>query len=98
MDNLSARRSQNAYAAIKKKQAECMFLPAYSPDLNPIETMWSKVKQIVRGVKARTHEDLFAGVGEALDRVSASDARGWFKSCAYAQFEWYFDLSILILK
>lgn len=87
MDNLSAHKSQDAYDAIKRRQAECLFLPAYSPDLNPIEKMWSKVKQILRGIKARTHEDLFAGVGKALDNVSANDARGWFKSCGYIQFE-----------
>lgn len=67
--------------------AECLFLPAYSPDLNPIEKMWSKVKQILRGIKARTYEDLFAGVGKALDLVSANDAQGWFRSCGYIQFE-----------
>ena len=87
MDNLSAHKSQGAYNAIKEMCAECLFLPAYSPDLNPIEKMWSKVKQILRGIKARTHEDLFAGVGKALDCVSVSDAQGWFKSCGYIQFE-----------
>lgn len=86
MDNLSAHKSQNTYEAIKKKQAEIMFLPAYSPDLNPIEKMWSKIKQILRGIKARTHEELFAGVGSALTLVSANDAHGWFKSCGYTQF------------
>ena len=87
MDNLSAHKSQDAYDAIKEMHAECLFLPAYSPDLNPIEKMWSKVKQVLRGIKARTHEDLFAGGGKALDHVSANDAQGWFKSCGYIQFE-----------
>lgn len=87
MDNLSAHKSDEAYNAIKKKQADLLFLPAYSPDLNPIEKMWSKVKQLLRGMKARTNDDLFAGVGKALDRVSANDAQGWFKSCGYIQFE-----------
>jgi len=85
MDNLSVHKSQAAYDAIQARHAECLFLPAYSPDLNPIEKMWSKVKQILRGIKARTNEDLVAGVGEALDRVSANDARGWFRSCGYIQ-------------
>ncbi len=83
MDNLSAHKSSGAHDAIKKVQAELLFLPAYSPDFNPIEKMWGKVKQILRGIKSRTHEDLFAGVGKALDRVSASDAQGWFKSSGY---------------
>lgn len=87
MDNLSAHKSQNAYDYIRKSQGECLFLPAYSPDLNPIEKMWSKVKQLLRGIKARTHEELFAGVGKALDCVSANDAHGWFKSCGYIKFE-----------
>lgn len=87
MDNLSAHKSQNSYDAIKEMQAEYLFLPAYSPDLNPIEKMWSKVKQILRGIKARTHEELFEGVGKALNMVTADDAQGWFKSCGYIQFE-----------
>jgi len=86
-DNLSAHKSEKAYDTIKMKQAEFIFLPAYSPDLNPIEKMWSKVKQVLRGMKARSHEDLFEGIGQALELVSASDAKGWFKSCGYAQYE-----------
>jgi transposase len=81
MDNLSVHKSQNACDAIKKKQAELLFLPAYSPDLNPIEKMWSKVKQILRDIKARTYEELLAGVKTALNLVSANDAQGWFVSC-----------------
>jgi len=84
-DNLSAHKSQKAYDAIKMKHAEMIFLPAYSPELNPIEKMWSKVKQVLRGIKARTHEDLFEGIGKALALVSASDAQGWFMSCGYTQ-------------
>ena len=87
LDNLSAHKSQDAYNTIREMSAECLFLPAYSPDLNPIEKMWSKVKQLLRGIKARTHEDLISGVGKALDYVSANDAQGWFKSCGYIQFE-----------
>jgi transposase len=85
-DNLSPHKSPKAYDAIKMQQAELIFLPAYSPDLNPIENMWSKVKQVLRGKKARTHEDLFEGIGKALELVSASDAQGWFTSCGYTQF------------
>ena len=54
MDNLNAHKSQEAYDEIRKRQAEVLFLPAYSPDFNPIEKMWSKVKQVLRGIKART--------------------------------------------
>jgi hypothetical protein len=45
--------------------------------------MWSKVKQILKGMKARIYEELFVGVGKALSRVSADDAQGWFESCRY---------------
>jgi transposase len=86
MDNLSAHKSPNAYAAVREKQAGIMFLPAYSPDLNPIEKMGGKIKQILRGIKARNHEELFAGVGKALSLVSENEAQGWFKSCGYIQF------------
>jgi transposase len=85
-DNLSAHKSQKAYDAIKKQQAEMIFLPAYSPDFNPIEKMWSKIKQVLRGIKARTHDELFEGISKALELVSASDAQGWFTSCGYEQF------------
>lgn len=85
MDNLSAHKSEYAYTAIEKQQAAFRFLPAYSPDLNPIEKMWSKVKQTLKGMKTRTHEELSVGVGKALSLVSASDAQGWFQSCGYVQ-------------
>jgi transposase len=59
-------------------------LPAYSPDLNPIEKMWSKVKQILRSLEPRTHEELLAAIATALSRVTAADARNWFYSCGYS--------------
>jgi len=83
MDNLRAHKSELAKQIVENCQASILFLPPYSPDLNPIEKMWSKIKQILRGIKARTDEDLFDGVGKALDRVSAADAEGWFASCGY---------------
>lgn len=87
MDNLNAHKSQDAYEAIRKRQAEVLFLPAYSPDLNPIEKMWSKVKQVLRGIKPRTENDLFTATGTALGTVTASDAQGWFESCGYTAFK-----------
>jgi len=87
MDNLSVHKSQEACNAIRKCQAEILFLPAYSPDLNPIEKMWSKVKQILRGIKPRTEEELFAATATALNAVTADDAQGWFDSCGYATFK-----------
>lgn len=87
MDNLRAHKSDTAYKEIRKRQAEVLFLPAYSPDFNPVEKMWSKVKQILRGIKARTGEELFVATGTALDTVTGNDAKGWFKSCGYTVFK-----------
>lgn len=83
LDNLNAHKSEVAKAKVKSSQAEMVFLPAYSPDLNPIEKMWSKIKQLLRGMKPRTSEELFAAAGAALGMVSPNDAQGWFKSCGY---------------
>jgi len=83
MDTLSAHTSALAREIVAARQASILYLPAYSPDLNPIEKMWSKVKHVLRGIKARNHEELFVGVGKALDLVSADDAEGWFASCGY---------------
>ena len=87
MDNLNVHKSGDACVEIRKRQAEVLFLPAYSPDFNPIEKMWSKIKQVLRGIKARTKEDLFDATGTALDVISPSDAQGWFSSCAYTAFQ-----------
>jgi transposase len=87
MDNLSVHKSPVAEAEVALRRAEIRYLPAYSPDLNPIERMWSKLKQLLRGMKARTHEDLFLAVRTALKQVSKSDARGWFQSCGYALYK-----------
>jgi transposase len=83
MDNLNAHKSDNAQKIIESYQAEIRFLPPYSPDLNPIEKMWSKVKQLLRGLKPRTPDELFSSVGKVLGMVSADDAQGWFGSCGY---------------
>ena len=83
MDNLNAHKSELAMKLVQSRQAEMLFLPAYSPDLNPIEKMWSKIKQILRGLKPRTGEELFNATGEALGMVTTSDAQGWFESCGY---------------
>jgi transposase len=83
MDNLNTHKSQSACDEIRKRQAEVLFLPAYSPDLNPIEKMWSKLKQVLRGMKARTGEELFVATGTVLDSITSNDAQGWFTSCGY---------------
>jgi transposase len=84
MDNLSPHKSYTTLALIRHAGAEVRFLPAYSPDLNPIEMMWSKVKQWLRGVAARTPGELIAAIGQALARVTARDALNWFAHCGYS--------------
>ena len=83
MDNLSAHKSQKVEELINSCHAELRFLPPYSPELNPIEKMWSKVKQILQDLMAREEESLFAAIGTALSQVTAADARGWYGSCGY---------------
>ncbi len=84
MDNLSPHKSDPTLARIAAAGAAVIFLPAYSPDLNPIEKMWSKVKALLRAAEARTPADLITVIGQALAQVTARDALGWFVSCGYS--------------
>jgi transposase len=87
MDNLSAHKDAGVIAAIESAGAIVCFLPPYSPDLNPIEKMWSKVKQILRSAKARTADALVDAIGMALQAVTIDDAEGWFAHCGYRNTE-----------
>lgn len=84
LDNLSAHKDHEAIRLIESVGAVVRFLPPYSPDLNPIEKMWSKIKEFLRTAKARTQEALMAAIAAALQRITAQDAQGWFLSCGYA--------------
>ena len=84
MDNLSPHKSDPTLALIAQAGAQVLFLPAYSPDFNPIEKMWSKVKTLLRAAEARTLTDLVKAIGQALAQVRAKDALGWFASCGYS--------------
>lgn len=83
LDNLSAHQDAEALGLIRSVGAEVRFLPPYSPDLNPIEKMWSKVKEFLRDAKSRTQEALFNAIADALETVTSQDAEGWFKACGY---------------
>jgi len=83
LDNLSAHKNQKVRDLIESVGAELWFLPPYSPDLNPIEKMWSKIKAILRTLKARTQESMIDAIAKALEAVTADDAKGWFESCGY---------------
>jgi transposase len=84
MDNRSPHKSDPTLALITHAGAQVRFLPAYSPDLNPIEKMWSKVKGLLRAAQARTSAELITAIGQALAKVTAKDAMGWFTSCGYS--------------
>ena len=83
MDNLKAHKVAGVREAIEARGARLEYLPPYSPDMNPIEKCWSKVKTFLRKAKARTREALEAALREALLQVTASDARAWFAHCGY---------------
>jgi transposase len=84
LDNLSPHKNSETIRLIEQAGAGVRFLPAYSPDLNPIEKMWSKVKEALRSAKARTQEALNDAIARAMASVTAADARGWFASCGYS--------------
>jgi transposase len=84
LDNLSAHKDARALELISESGAQVRFLPAYSPDLNPIEMMWIKVKSLLRKAQARTSSELLKAIGAALKAVSAQDALGWFAACGYS--------------
>lgn len=83
MDNLTShktRRVQEAFAALG---VTALYLPPYSPDLNPIEMCWSKFKAILRQMSARSYETLSEAISHALEKITAADARSWIRHCGY---------------
>lgn len=84
MDNLGAHRAREVEGILRAAGCRARYLPPYSPDLNPIEKMWSKVKAALRAASARTPEALARAIPEAIATVTASDCKGWFRSCGYA--------------
>ncbi len=83
LDNLSAHKDQESEKLVEQAGAQLRFLPPYSPDLNPIEKRWSKIKTFLRAAKARTEDELHQAIGLALETVTPQDAEGWFRSCRY---------------
>ena len=84
MDNLSPHKAPAVRRRLEAAGFELLYLPRYSPDLSPIEPMWSKLKALLRAAAARTVEALEAALATALARVTADDARGWFRHCGRA--------------
>ena len=83
MDNLSAHRDAKSLDAIKAAGATVLFLPPYSPEFNPIEKVWAKLKETVRRQHTDTRECFDDAVATAMSAISASDLAGWFRHCGY---------------
>jgi transposase len=83
MDNLPAHKPARVRELIEERGCELIYLPSYSPDFNPIEEAFSKIKGMVRQAGARTREALVEVLGEALSAISAQDARGYFQHAGY---------------
>jgi transposase len=83
MDNLRQHQGARTRELIEARGAALWFLPSYSPDLNPIEEAFSKVKTLLRTAAARTHEALVEAIWAALAAITPSDARGYFTHCGY---------------
>jgi transposase len=83
LDNLSSHNGGRVRELVESRGCELLFLPLYSPDLNPIEEAFSKVKGLLRRTGARTREALIEAMGQALDAVTNRDARGFFEHCGY---------------
>ena len=79
MDNLSAHKTPAVREWIERAGAELLYLPPYSPDLNPIEKAWAKLKQLLREAKARTKEALDQAITEALPSITPDNAKAWFR-------------------
>ena len=87
MDNLCVHKSGWVRELIEERGCQLWLLPSYSPDLNPIEEAFSKVKTLLRKAKARTLEALFEATVQAIDAVSAGDSRGYFEHCGYVKLQ-----------
>jgi transposase len=83
MDNLRVHKAQAVRERIEARGCRLVFLPRYSPDFNPIEGAFSKLKTFLRRVQARTREVLEASIGAGLQTITAQDAQGWFEHCGY---------------
>jgi len=83
MDRLGPHKVSRIVDLIEQTGAAVWLLPPYSPDFNPIEKMWSKIKVFLRSAKPRTYAALMTAIAAALEAVAAEDAQGWFGSCGY---------------
>jgi transposase len=83
MDNLSAHKGSKVRKLIEAQDCELLYLPPYSPDLNPIEEAFSKIKNLLRKAEARSRAALLEAIGTAISAITDQDARGFFEHCGY---------------
>lgn len=83
LDNLGAHKVDGVRQAIESRGALVLYLPPYSPDFNPIEQAWSKLKQLLRGIKARVLQQLEPALAQAIAAITPDDARAFFRHCGY---------------
>jgi transposase len=83
LDGLGAHRTDKVRELIEEREAELLFLPSYSPDLNPIEEAFSKIKNLVRKAGARTRQALVEAIALAISSLTLEDVAGWFAHCGY---------------
>ena len=83
LDNVGAHKPPAILQHMWNAGASVIFLPPYSPDMNPIELCWSKLKQILKGLEARSEEALDAAIAQAMKLITPDDAGAWFTHCGY---------------
>lgn len=83
MDNVGVHKVDGVEKAIVDAGCEVLYLPAYSPEFNPIEECWSKLKHLLRKARPKNFDDINAALSNLLDEIRPSDARGWFKHAGY---------------
>jgi transposase len=85
MDNLSVHKSERVREIIEGTGAQILYLPPYSPEFNPIEEAFSKIKNLIRKAGARVRETLVEAIGQALSEVTEEDVRAFFEHCGYRE-------------
>lgn len=85
MDNMRSHHAKAVKQILDSSGIKYLYLPPYSPDLNPIEKMWSKIKAYLRKIKVRKASELPGAIEKAFTNIRTSDCSGWFRSCHYVQ-------------
>jgi transposase len=83
LDNLGAHKVEGVRGLVESRGAQLLYLPPYSPDFNPIEQAWSKLKQLLRGVKARVLAQLEPAIAQAIAAITPQNAQAFYRHCGY---------------